>query len=140
MATMKNPFRGLGEALHGALRNDRMEEGAALVRVLSEALCEVGLKGLLPTLVSAHRADPAKGLRGSELVLVVSSHSAAARVRLAGPNLLAEAKTRGLGFQTIRVRAVKAVANRPPPSAPDRPAIPGEARARLLALIQAQDH
>lgn len=145
MDPMKSRFRDLGRALHSALAAQpggleaRISEEAALLAAAQRGLLGAGLGSLGDLLLTAHRADPRLGLRGSELVLVTSSHAAASRMRLAQSIILSNCQSLGLGIQSIKIRAVKATAALPRPVAAARPEVPPAARARLLALIEGPD-
>ncbi len=148
-----SPMKSLDQALRGAISQRQSDSGVPLGSVLSEqaSLLALGrallkaarLEGLVPSLYSAVRSSPARGLRGSELTLRMRHASATARVRiqLAVLQRLAPELGSAYGIQSVAVKLAKAhtegLAARTPQA---RPQIPAAARQRLLAALEAQDH
>jgi hypothetical protein len=121
----------------------RLTESLALLEIVRELLVDLGQAPLARLILGAHRSDPRKGVRGSQLTIVASQHAAAAKLQLLSPSLLQACQSRSLGFQTILTRSQRMVAPIARPTAGGRPSVPGAARQRLLTavgLIQAQDH
>jgi hypothetical protein len=121
----------------------RLTESLALLDIVRELLADLGQASLSKLILGAHRSDPRKGVRGSQLTIVTSQHAAAAKLQLLSPSLLQACQSRSLGFQAIAVRSQRMVAPIARPTAGGRPSVPGAARERLLTaagLIQAQDH
>ena len=121
----------------------RLTESLALLEVVRGLLSSLGQASLSRLIVGAHRSDPRRGVRGSQLTIVTSQHAAAAKLQLLSPSLLQACQSKCLGFQTIAVRSQRMVAPLARPTAGGRPGVPSAARGRLLAavgLIQAQDH
>jgi hypothetical protein len=121
----------------------RLTESLALLEIVRELLVDEGQASLSRLILGAHRSDPRRGVRGSQLTIVTSQHAAAAKLQLLSPSLLLACQSRALGFQAIAVRSQRMVAPLARPSAGGRPGVPGAARQRLLTavgLIQAQDH
>jgi hypothetical protein len=121
----------------------RLTESLALLEIVRELLADLGQASLSKLILGAHRSDPRKGVRGSQLTIVTSQHAVAAKLQLLSSSLLQACQSRSLGFQTILVRSQRMVAPIARPTAGGRPGVPGAARQRLLTavgLIQAQDH
>lgn len=121
----------------------RLTESLALLAVVRELLADLGQASLSKLVLGAHRSDPRKGVRGSQLTIVTSQHAAAAKLQLLSSSLLQACQSRSLGFQTILVRSQRMVAPLARPTAGGRPSVPAAARQRLLTavgLVQAQDH
>lgn len=121
----------------------RLTESLALLEIVRELLADLGQASLSKLILGAHRSDPRKGVRGSQLTIVTSQHAAAAKLQLLSPSLLQACQARSLGFSVIAVRSQRMVAPIARPAAGGRPGVPSAARKRLLTavgLIQAQDH
>lgn len=121
----------------------RLTESLALLEVVRDLLAGLGQPSLSKLVLGAHRSDPRKGVRGSQLTIVTSQHAAAAKLQLLSPSLLEACQSKSLGFQTLLIRSQRMVAPMARPAAGGRPKIPNAARQRLLTavgLIQAQDH
>lgn len=142
----KGGATGLLESLQVGLDGTisaRLTESLALLDVVRELLTDLGQAQLATLVLGAHRSDPRRGVRGSQLTIVTSQHAAAAKLQLLSPSLLQACQPRSLGFQSILVRSQRMVAPIARPTARGRPDVPDAARQRLLAavgLIQAQDH
>jgi hypothetical protein len=121
----------------------RLDESLALLEVVRRLLVSLGQQPLARLVCGAHRSDPRRGIRGSQLTIVASQHAAAAKLQLLAPSILQGCQSQSLGFQTIVIRSQRMVASVARPAASQRPAVPHDARQRLLAaagLSQAQDH
>ena len=121
----------------------RLTESLALLDVVRQVLIGLGQASLSRLILGAHRSDPSRGVRGSQLTIVTSQHAAAAKLQLLSTSLLEACQSKSLGFQTILIRSQRMVATPSRPTAGGRPGVPDAARQRLLAavgLVQAQDH
>lgn len=121
----------------------RLDESLALLEVVRGLLVSLGQPHLAKLVYGAHRSDPRRGVRGSQLTIVTSQHAAAAKLQLLATGVLQGCQSKSLGFQSVVIRSQRMVASMARPAAGHRPSIPQGARQRLLAaagLAQAQDH
>ncbi|MEY4082751.1 MAG: hypothetical protein RL483_120 [Pseudomonadota bacterium] len=113
----------------------RLAESLALAQRVRSCLARLGQERLAQLVVGAHRSDPARGVRGSQLTIVAQQHSAAAKLKLVAKEVLEALQSEGLGFQSVSVRAQRLVTAGPRPVKGPRPSVPATARARLMAAV-----
>jgi hypothetical protein len=90
---------------------------------------------LLAQVTQVRRADPARGIRGSQLTIVAKNASAAAKLRLALAGWDQNLRAAGWGIQQIKVveQRQQSLSEAPKPVG-GRPPIPDQAAAAFAAL------
>lgn len=116
-----------------------LQEQLALTRKFLQALEGCNHRSLRPLVAGVGRADPAKGIRGSELLVWAANAAAASRLKMFEHDLLALARGLGSGIQCVRIRVATTNTRddgRRVALGPGLPARP-ERSASTLAAIQA---
>ncbi len=84
------------------------------------------------------RSDPARGIRGSQLTITVANAAAASKIRLMLADWPAELSARGIGIQSVKIVAERAITLTPAKKAPvPRRPIPVSVKTRLKELALA---
>jgi hypothetical protein len=109
------------------------QEGQALLAAVRSLLPPT----LQPLVLRARRADPVRGIRGSELAVIARNAAAAAKLRLALADQISALQAKGWGLQSIKVTAqrVQSIDTVIAPCAPRDP-IPAGAKQRFTELAQ----
>lgn len=144
MSRMSTPFRDLAQLATCSLDIHRsLAERQALRTMVTNLLSAIGQPALDRLVVSVQRDNPAKGIRGTVLLLVVAHHAAQSRLRLFLPSLTEKVRLEQKGFQSVRIRvgmpSALNMAPTPGRSLSPRPRPPEQARQRLRAFY-CQDH
>lgn len=106
MGGMKAPFfKTLRDALTGSPDWAALDRGWRESEGLREALEKQLPPPMIEQVLQIRRSDPAQGIRGSQVTVVTTTASAAAKIRLTLADWPNELRREGWGIQSVRVLA-----------------------------------